>query len=119
LGLYNKKSKTLKEVGKFLENKKLTESSLLELKKKVSGISDYVIGTTLCFCFNKRTVFLDTNIEATMKYILKTKDKKEVINKLREISKCLSPQDMKKFYLACIDFGDYLRKHKNKTSIIY
>ncbi|MHA1785010.1 MAG: endonuclease III domain-containing protein [Candidatus Helarchaeota archaeon] len=104
IGLYNQKSKRIKELCKVLLDKfegKIPNSK--EQYKDIPMIGDYIGNALLTFAFGRNEVPLDGNLKRIAYNVARLTKKKD----LMDFYKKLSEKDPKKIYWALFDLGRY------------
>ncbi len=115
LGLSNKRAKILKDLSAMV----LTEYNGEiprdpEILKKINGIADYVSNAFLCFGLDKRTFFLDVNINRFVSRAFESSNSKVKIDVIyANLDRLLPKTVCKRMYWAILDFGNKICSKKN------
>lgn len=105
LGLYNHRSKALKEIAEALEQGKIPSSrvNLQELPQ----VGPYVASATLCFAFDEEHAIVDSNIRRIFRRLfgegeIETRSEAEIWDLAEDL---LPEENFREFNLALLDFG--------------
>ncbi|TFF89301.1 MAG: hypothetical protein EU549_01105 [Promethearchaeota archaeon] len=113
LGLQNKRMKTLKELASAIktnfDGKVPNDENKL---KSIRGIGKYTARAVLCFSFNRRLAFVDSNVRRiiTRIFALKNKNDNYIRKKVEEL---LPKKEYKNFNYALLDLGSLVCSSKN------
>jgi len=109
---YNRRAKHLHQCANVVvrEHKGVFPVSMKELQS-LPGVGAYTAGAVMAFAYNIGVPLIETNVRTVyIHHFFKTAPVVDDADILKRVQKTLSPQDVRQWYAALMDYGSYLKR---------